>query len=151
MGLSKKDLQRSLLSDGENSSDTCRRLTKILRMLYQHINTASLDGKEQREDEMKEGCYTLKILEAGKRLMNYSVANMYYPLGKKDEPRARWMELRATEDQTQALKPKVVCLVGFCNCLRPITPFFLQFSPFLNGNTYNYYPMLVPPLYSGSK
>ena len=41
MGLSKKDLERRLLSDGQNylvsnylELLTCRRLTKIFRMLY---------------------------------------------------------------------------------------------------------------------
>jgi len=33
-GLFKKDLERRLLSDGENCLDPCRRLTKIFRMLY---------------------------------------------------------------------------------------------------------------------
>lgn len=58
------------------------------------------------------------------------------------------MELRTTEDYSQALKPTGICPAGILTCLGPATPLSLTISPFWNDIVY---PMPAPPLYPGSR
>lgn len=62
----------------------------------------------------------------------------------REEEQAQRTELWATDAYSQTLKPKGVCLAIVWNFLGPVTSFFLPFSPLLNENIYNYYPIPIP-------
>lgn len=96
---------------------------------YTSSNTANLDWRGQKEDEMKDGWLTPQILKARNRLIklhNYKhmLLSMKKVIQKNEaEPEA----------YPQALKPNGVCPAGFANFLGTGDPFLLSTSPFWTG------------------
>ena len=60
------------------------------------------------------------------------------------EGRAKRMELRASEDDSQSLKPHGTCPAGFWSSFTLVISFLLSLSPFLNGkvNPLSYHRIL---------
>lgn len=83
IGLSRKDLSRSLLLTEVNPSDICRRFTRFLGMLYQQKHCQIGLKETERDREMNEGCWTTKILQVGNRPIKLLIYKHVLPFVKK--------------------------------------------------------------------
>lgn len=81
MGLFRKTLWWDLLFNGRIIDS---------KEFYTSRNTTHLDRKGQRENKMKASCWTLKILQAGNRLIKLSSCKHMLPLMKKKRWLRRW-------------------------------------------------------------
>ena len=80
MNLSRKDLWRTLLSDGMNPHRFHRRPTKFLRMLLKQKYFHPGLKERERETEWKEGCQTSKILHGYKQVLSLKEKEKGLPL-----------------------------------------------------------------------
>lgn len=172
MGLSRKYLWKTLLSNHVNCGDMHRRPTRFLRMLLKQKH-CQLRLKETETGQMKQDHRTPKILQARNRLMKLLSCEHLLPFKKKGrmtpraDPQAQRAELWAqrsepqvqrqepqaqaepqtTEDYSQDLKIGGICKAQFQNFLGPVTSFFFQLPPFWNGNLYSCCTLPSPPSY----
>lgn len=140
---SRKDVQRSLLSNGVNLCNIHGRTTRFLRILYQQ-NLVSLDQKGQRQYEMEEGYWTPEIYrqETVIKLLSYKSMLPFMKKGKMIQ-RA---EVKTTEDYFQPLKSNGVYPAGFQKHLF-LSSHYLSFE----WKCLSCYLMLVSPSEFGSR
>lgn len=90
---------------------------------YISRNSVSFYWKGQREEEIKEGCCSSKILQVGNRLIKLFSCNHILSFMKKKKD----SEDGSLRHKKIALKSNRVCSVGFQICLGLWTPLFLLF------------------------
>lgn len=148
MRLSRQDLWRSLLSNGVSG-----RIWQSLENLILST-TFPILTKRDREGEVKDSYQSPKFYRQETGWSDYSALNTWCLLWEgrtalRAEVRAHRVELRGSENSAQDLKPLLLCLSGFHNCMGPVTLFhpFL----FLNRNVCLSYPLAVSPGILGAK
>ena len=96
-------------------------------MLFQQCH---LDGKGQKEGEIKQGWWAPQTPQVGDRLVKYSAANMQYPSRKRVE---LWTECHRESFPGPEMSRSLWGCMWIFTDWDPHTPFLLWFLPFLNG------------------
>lgn len=142
----------SLLPDRVNPSDSHRRSTRFGQCIWEDNPQHTL---EETKTQKKGGGLSHSQNTTGrnqaKKTIQLQACSTFHEKAKMT-PRVA-LEPREQSLRTQKIIPRL-CGVFFpsliSNVSRPVTPSFLQFSPFLNENVYNCYSVPDPVFHSGS-